>query len=456
MKISRPLLIILVLLIIILVIMYFLLGMFLKWAAWKAIRYVSYHLGERGMVIKDPDFNNVGVGFPLSFYIRDFSANMVLTKHNVFQIDRDFSLTLRRVAIALDSLRKRTFIFSITGGLVALKPERGAAKKTRKKDEYDGVEIVKLEIPFQVNFMRRGIARTQVAALVQEFAEFVKKGLTPLPMRFNGASAFTVRKKRVSGRMLLIPYEKNNKLVMVPKDFLKISETLGERLTESEFAVYCNNPLRMPRMLRIRDDASDKAWQEHEDDPEVPEEAYRHVLWAYNLTKAYDEKFSAEVTDTHEVEPVGESEYDAREYLRQERNKKDLENVIDEKTEAAIEMDLVNNAIGREYALAGYIEDSVLERVMSDRRVIRTPREAFAEEATVKDALLEEARVKAGVKKVTAEAREEAVQEAIAAEKRMLERFGKDEAGSRAGVPAAVDRKDKEKAREGDETATAK
>ena len=81
----------------------------------------------------------------------------------------------------------------------------------------------------------------------------------------------------------------------------------------------------------------------------IPEDAYRHVLWSYLLTKRFGPVFARHVTDAHEE---GDPTDTAADHI----------------------MDYHNNAIGRQYALKHYRKDEILDRVLSDPNVIRTPR----------------------------------------------------------------------------------
>jgi hypothetical protein len=80
----------------------------------------------------------------------------------------------------------------------------------------------------------------------------------------------------------------------------------------------------------------------------VPEDAYRHVLWSYLLTKEFGGAFAVEVTNAHETGKTGNT--------REERL-----------------MDINNNEIGREYARRGEEEQELLKLTLTDPRVIRKP-----------------------------------------------------------------------------------
>jgi hypothetical protein len=79
----------------------------------------------------------------------------------------------------------------------------------------------------------------------------------------------------------------------------------------------------------------------------VPEDAYRHVLWSYLLTKKFGPEFAEIVTDAHETLPTN--------------------------TAAERRMDFHNNRIGRDYAQRGIRRERILWLVKNDVNVIRYP-----------------------------------------------------------------------------------
>ncbi|OGW75637.1 MAG: hypothetical protein A2Z72_05920 [Omnitrophica bacterium RBG_13_46_9] len=124
---------------------------------------------------------------------------------------------------------------------------------------------------------------------------------------------------------------------------------LDKAPTEAELDLFSENPDRVARLKEIADYSRDKAKDASRADANVPEDAYRHVLWSYLLTMEYGAQFSKKVTDAHETND-------------------------DTNTPAQHRMDFHNNAIGREYAEKGYKESDVLHYVMTDKHVMRYPR----------------------------------------------------------------------------------
>jgi len=353
--------------------LYFFMDAILESAARQGVIFAAKNLASEGIELIDPTFERIIVSIPPALSIKNFSARMMVMQKSSFQIAKDFLITIQRAGISLRGIAKGEFVFTVEDAVVVMRPELASQYDSVKgMSSRDKLTIRYIVLPFQVNIFDPKYAITQASYIFKGLARFAKYGVTDLPMDMAGYSEFTVGDKFVKGKLFLNRYGKEKKLAMDAKDFQNIADTLGEKLTQYEFVIYCNNPLRMPRMLRIRNYASDKAREAYSIDSKVPEDAYKHVLWAYLLALAYDEKFSRETTDSHELDPVGRTELSARIYLAAERNQKNpAAAALDKKTEAETQMDLINNAIGRKYARRGYPESGILELMTSDPDVVR-------------------------------------------------------------------------------------
>jgi hypothetical protein len=134
-----------------------------------------------------------------------------------------------------------------------------------------------------------------------------------------------------------------------PDDLRRQADHFSRPLTDGEVTLVAENPLKAPGMLLIKKYAENTASEAHKNDLSVPEDAYRHVLWSFLLTKKYGAGFAEQVTDAHEVGSTTNTAADHR-------------------------MDYNNNAVGRRYAAGGIKETEILSRVRTDRGVIRQPR----------------------------------------------------------------------------------
>ena len=122
---------------------------------------------------------------------------------------------------------------------------------------------------------------------------------------------------------------------------------MGDKLTPREEVLFAAHPDKLERLRKSADYARAMATLAYGRDPNVPEDAYRHVLWSYLLTKEFGDYFAKQVTDAHESGSKN--------------------------TPAQWRMDLNNNTIGRNYAAEGCDESEILRRVMSDPHVVRSP-----------------------------------------------------------------------------------
>jgi len=129
----------------------------------------------------------------------------------------------------------------------------------------------------------------------------------------------------------------------------------GFRPTPGDIKLLARNPIKAPQLLMIRDKATAVSKAAHLKDKRVPKDAYRHVLWAYLLTREYGAAFARQAGIAHESAADSQEEETGKSEMRK----------------AYIYQDLNNDAVGQRYALTGYPEDSILERLLTDTAVIR-------------------------------------------------------------------------------------
>jgi hypothetical protein len=130
----------------------------------------------------------------------------------------------------------------------------------------------------------------------------------------------------------------------------RVTRLFGQALTAQEISLLSRFPLRSAELVSIKERAIHESHRAYLDNRAVPEDAYRHVLWSYLLTRKFGESFAKLVTDAHENEGASDNDNDADH-----------------------RMDLANNAAGRSYAARGVGEDQILQTLMSDRTVVRRP-----------------------------------------------------------------------------------
>ena len=368
---ARKFLIFLLILILALFItVYLFFNMFLDWATKKSLEYLAAELAKEGIELRHAQFKSSVLTWINTVTVGGFSSHMVMSQHNVFQIERNFQLDISKINFSVTAIDKLEFLIAVKDAVITMQPEYGKtySPSTLKKDERDRFIISELKIPFRISKPDPKVALAEIQALTKGLAKLAKQGKTDVPVYLTALATFVIRDKMVKARMYVQNENSQYVLLMNKDDYRAMCKELGERLTETELELYSRNPLRVPRMTRIRNYASDQSREVHEKIPEIAEDAYKHVLWGYLLLNAYDETFSRKVTDAHEVGVIGRSELAVRTYMKSDQGMEaDIEA---QKRPEEVQMDLINNFVGRAYAKSAYEEPSLPGRVKQDERVV--------------------------------------------------------------------------------------
>ena len=131
-------------------------------------------------------------------------------------------------------------------------------------------------------------------------------------------------------------------------DIRAIAQAKGMDLVPEQIEIVSLYPLRAPVILALTDQARALAIQHARDDVWL-QDALRHVIWSFLLTRTFGPVFATTVTDAQELRPG---------------------NTPDERT-----MDFHNNAIGRRFVSENVPLADLPRRVRSDPDVIRHPEE---------------------------------------------------------------------------------
>jgi hypothetical protein len=203
----------------------------------------------------------------------------------------------------------------------------------------------RLRVPFPVDTSdpARGLQ-----AAGREVVRLARTGSTPAVVEFTGTAVIRLLGGEIRLGLRTRQTEEGTTLIADPDDLRSLSALFDQRLTDAEIELISAHVLRAPRLLAIRDQAewqARDAWLRH---PGVSEDAYRHVLWSYLLTREFGAAFAEAVTDAHERGGA--------------RN-----------TAAERHMDYRNNALGRSYAERGVPEAAVLEMVRHDPDAVIAP-----------------------------------------------------------------------------------
>lgn len=238
-----------------------------------------------------------------------------------------------RIQIAAHDFNVRPLGFS-SGGL-----EEGGVKAL--SDVYVQGSRFFVEHPFgwkNANYHVKEVFRI-VGALVQ--GERVA-----YPMELEAVVFFRLDGKKVSAGTYLKEEAGSYALAMRVSDLRRIVSAKEVSYTDAELELMSEYPTRVPNLLSIKNRAAATARTAAAEDDSVPEDAYRHILWSYYMSREYGTDFAKLVTDAHEAQTIETHPLDS-------------------------EMDLINNQIGRRYAREGLAEQRILAEIRTDMRVVR-------------------------------------------------------------------------------------
>jgi hypothetical protein len=106
-----------------------------------------------------------------------------------------------------------------------------------------------------------------------------------LPVYFRGHSFFRIDNRLVDAGITTARSKDGYSIIRLDKSSLKtMAEQYGDNITEAEAELLSMNPFKVPRLIEIMRKARAES-EKHAGSPHVPEDAYRHVLWSYLLTR---------------------------------------------------------------------------------------------------------------------------------------------------------------------------
>lgn len=318
----------------------------------KALDYLVSKAPEYGFELSRPEFRNAEIMSVRSVAWDDLSIDLKLKTNPIFTLARDVKLASWRTVLGIESFWDRTFLLTAEGIDIAFIKRSGlhSSENEQPAPAQDRMEGGYLKIPFRLDFLRPWKISSQISWILENIEDLLNNGRCALPVTFIGSVTFSIQDKPFTARVRT-QFDDGESVIFMNKADIEIISRgydLQEPLTQAEIEILSQNPMRAPRLIRVKRNARAVSSGAREKDSSVPEDAYRHVLWSYLLVMEYGEEFAERVTDAHEQGRTG--------------------NTQEEKL-----MDINNNRVGRGYAKAGYPVSSILERLVADPDVILSP-----------------------------------------------------------------------------------
>lgn len=268
------------------------------------------------------------------------AARITMTQGNEFLAGKTLTVTMD--ALTARAVAPFSGAFVVTANALSIQTSSpGTSPSQSPADEMTALSHGHLTVPVRFGLWPPADIRPQVEALARDLLALVETGRTTVPLAFSAISSFHINNEVVKAELSVQRKGADSLLLMNKESLRVISWIMEEKLTDPEVELLSSNPIKTPRLLRIRDEAQEEARQAHQEQAFIPEDAYRHVLWSYLLTEAYGPKFAKEVTDAHELGLTDNSEAEHR-------------------------MDYTNNATGRRYAVSKVKRADIIGLLLND------------------------------------------------------------------------------------------
>lgn len=314
-------------------------GRIAGWMVARVITEAQARAVAGGISLTDMEPGRATLTGPFSLACEGLRGRLVVPRGLVSSGAESYAFVARRLHVRVDSVWAGRVVVSFTGG---------SLYKMRADGEATGEWLSDLSGEAVVNVSWRH-PRESIRQVEVQARQLVTTGAMDLPARVRGRARFLVRRQWFEATVYSETDGTRTRIRLDRDDVRHVSSGYAQRLTENEIDLVSRYPAAAPRLLQISDQAKREAATRRQADRSFPEDAFRHVYWSYLLTREFGPEFAQVVTDAHEI------------------------GATYEKGEASRRMDLANNAIGRDYALAGVEEADLARRAVEDVRVIKKP-----------------------------------------------------------------------------------
>lgn len=322
----------------------------------KALDYIVNNIKVPNLELTRPTFQGVGMSSFNAVTWRGVAIYATIVRNEVSGQAVNATINIDALTLKVANISEGIVILDLKGlsaslqGLHTARGESAAETAASEGEAGDRMENGNLAIRLRLSLSNPRAVVEQLRELSSEMKKFSEDGVTAIPITFSALQTFTIKGNSYSLRIWVEPEEYQYRLLADPNDVETISSGVapywgaGHGVEAGDIQLIARNPIRAPMLLRIREKIASTARLEQQNDPSFPESAFRHVYWGYLLAKQYGSEFADEVGKAHHVGTADEADT----------------------------QDFTNMATGRRYAILGYDESSIKERVLTDPEVIRT------------------------------------------------------------------------------------
>lgn len=314
----------------------------------KLGEYIRAYAARYSVQVDNLDYAGVRVSGMDSVGWEGISANVRMPSPAKTRQAESFSISADEAVLRAENPFRKEFVLELKDVNMVFMPiiDRGSLTRREEMSRLEGDFVYK----FRFDFLRPRLYGAQIKENADRIEQFIRQGKSPADLSFSGKVYVFVKGAPALVRIYTVRENQVTRIEADKQDLRTISLRFQDKLTDAEIEFLSKHPVYAPILLAITDYAVTTTQKEKKKDKTLNSDAFRHVLWSFLLTRSFGPDFAKQVTDAHE-------EGDSSE------------------TEADHQMDFNNNAVGRGYALSGIAESSILERVKTDPKIVRSVRQ---------------------------------------------------------------------------------
>lgn len=306
-----------------------------------------------GVSLQNIKFEDADINLNRELVWTNISAEGKLSSKFGFDPNVIYYLLIKQAKVRFDAIAKARFSFEVSNLSISPQGYLGKSGKISYRNISDvaqntRIDVSKLRLHFNLGSYARRKALDGVKKELSGLLEMIRDGESDSNIVLDASLEFSLSGKQVKARLEIVPRGERYRLVMDKNDMKALARNYAGEVSEIEVELLAEYPRRFSTLLLLKEYAELKSSDMHKKEA-VPEDAYRHVLWSYKLTKEFGSDFAKLVTDAHEKGDIVDSSADHQ-------------------------MDYNNNALGREYAESGVKEAELVAKVFGDKRVIKSAR----------------------------------------------------------------------------------
>lgn len=311
----------------------------------RAVDLLTAKQNFQGITLEQLSFENAKLEAFDTIVWHDVSAEFTFSAKNGIFSGKKILVSLDDLTVRIESFINQKISCSVNGLMVRVPVIDQGYSLVQNVQQFDGLVDGKASIHFALNLLDKEVALSQLKDLLNDLRSLFDLGRSKYPLTLNAIISFRVRGEDIKA-LLSSEQEGGESILVINKESLSVLSLLfDEKLTDPEVELLSRNPFRTPMLLRIKDEAQSVSQTAHKRNNSVPEDAYRHILWSYLLTREYGSGFAKQITDAHEQG-------------------------VTDNTEAEHRMDFTNNRIGRQYALNELRKGEILSQLFRDSEVV--------------------------------------------------------------------------------------